>query len=358
MFDGSKHMPVQEPLAFFLPFRADGVTDCPTRSADYWRWITKNRHIGEGKYSWTLQTYLYLKEAGLSCRLAEQFPTSGIVIAHRDFLPVFLRPRPDVFLVCIKPDRKEHTWAHHYVVQNRRDSILASPKGHNRTSVIPFWPQPSLVPRNAERGALCENVAYFGRLLNLAPELKDERWARDLRAAGFNWSTVNLEAWNDYSVIDVSVSVRSFDEQPAVVDAITNADSKPPSKLINSWLAGVPAVLGRESAYQSIRESPLDYIEVGSPGEIKEALAELRANDALYGAMVAHGYKRTAEYSTAATCRKWERALQGEIAASAAAWRQLPSLSRSFTNVRGIVDYFAGLQHWKDLLTIARNRRR
>ena len=37
---------------------------------------------------------------------------------------------------------------------------------------------------------------------------------------------------------------------------------KPPSKLFNSWLAGVPAVLGHESAYRAERRSDLDYIEV------------------------------------------------------------------------------------------------
>ena len=347
-----------EPITFYLPFKRDGLTAVPERATDYWRWITANRSVGEGKYSWTLQTYLQLLEAGIPCRLSEEFPTAGIVVSHRDFLPVFMLPRSDVFLVCIKPDRKEHTWAQHYIVQNQRDAVLALRKGRNRTSVIPFWPQPSLVPRSASRGTHVEHAAYFGRLLNLTPELKDARWADTLRSLGFTWSTVPLEAWNDYSTIDVTVSVRSFEETPAVVDPITNADSKPPSKLINSWLAGVPAIVGRESAYQTIRESDLDYIEVSSPDEIKDALIRLRDNPKLYAAMVAHGHKRTVDYSTAATCRKWERALYEDIAPSASAWRSRSSLGRTFTNVHGIVDYFAGLQHWKDLLTIARNRRR
>src|SRR5690606_32884295 len=110
---------------------------------EYWSWIVRHRSVGEGKYSWTLQTYLYLRAAGVPCVLAKEFPQRGIVITHRDFLPVFQLPRSDVFLVCIKPDRKEHTWAQHYVVQNRSDRTF-SQFGAHRVSETPSWPQPSL----------------------------------------------------------------------------------------------------------------------------------------------------------------------------------------------------------------------
>lgn len=309
--------------------------------------------VGGGKYAWTLQTYLRLRESGLPCVVTDRFPSSGIVISHRDFLPVFLRPRSGVFLICIKPDRKEHTWAHYYIVQNGRDFILRSQKWSSRATVLPVWPQPSLIPRRADRGDLCQNVAYVGRRLNLAQELKSAQWKEQLAAHDFSWSIPGVEAWHDYSHIDVTVSVRSF-SPAADASPFVSADSKPASKLVNSWLAGVPAIVGRESAYESARESDLDYIEVGSSKEITNALLELRRDPRLYRRMVDHGRLRARDFSTDALCRRWHAALSHEISPAYEEWRRRGRMKRAYANVRGMVEYFANLEHWRDFRTLAR----
>lgn len=343
-----------EPIVFYLPFKMDRITHLPARVSDYWSWIIRNRGVGEGKYSWTLQTYLHLRSAGVPCELTERFPSRGLVVSHRDFLPIYLRPRPNVFLVCIKPDRKRHTWAQFYVVQNPLDTLLTGKTGTTRVAAIPSWPQPSLVPRNPARGSRCESVAYFGRAFNLAEELKSDEWKSGLRSLGFEWSKVGFENWHDYSAIDVTVSVRSFEERPADIDPVRNANCKPPAKLTNSWLAGVPAIVGAESAYQSVRRNSLDFIEVKTSQEIKDALLELKHNSRLYRDMVDHGLTRGQEFSSDAVCGRWMELVGGEIATAYEAWQAKGSVRSSLENARNVIEYFSDVQNIKDIRTIFR----
>jgi hypothetical protein len=337
----------QTEVSFYLPFTGEGVSQLPTRIDDYWHWLLENRHVNKGKYSWTLQTYLHLQEAGFPCRLSEKFPHKGIVVSHRDFLPVFLAPRAGVFLICIKPDRKEHTWAEYYVVQNTNDRTFNSRAGKGRTAALPYWPQPSLIPRDAQRGQRVANVAYLGRTLNLATELKSDAWRNDLATLGLTWSTVEFDHWHDYQTIDVTVSVRSFAEHSS--SPIFHPDSKPPSKLVNSWLAGVPAILGAESAYQSLRRDSLDYIEVSSPNELREALRSLRDDKNLYRGMVERGNERAREYSTRAVRERWVRLFENDIHTALNTWESRTPARRFLSSMANLAAYFADTQNQKDL---------
>lgn len=339
-------------IYFYLPYQQDGVEEIPDKIQDYWAWISRNRGIGEGKYSWTLQTYLYMRETEIPCKVVTKFPSKGIVISHRDFLPVCLLPRPDVFLVCIKPDRKEHSWAHYYIVQNKRDRIMSG-FCRDMTKEIPFWPQPSLIPRKEERGVRCENIGYFGREMNLAKELRAEEWRLQLAKLGLNWQVVPLEKWNDYSDVDLTVSVREFGENTQTENPVLDSDSKPPSKLINSWLAGVPAIVGRESAYRNLKDSSLDYIEVGTVEELKEALIELRQNKQLYSNMVSQGIRRSQELSVNWVLRKWEDVIRTEIIGRYEEWGSLSARKRWSINLKNVFAYFATKRNITDLKSIA-----
>lgn len=336
---------------FYLPYHKDRIANLPEYPANYWPWIMEHRSTGEGKYSWTLQTYLYLRAAGIPCSLKKEFPRSGIVITHRDFLPVFQLPRSGVFLVCIKPDRKEHTWSQHYVVQNRNDRSFAQ-FGAYRVSAMPFWPQPSLVARDEGRGISCVNVAYFGRSMNLAPELQAEEWARTLRGMGMRWILMPMEKWNDYSQVDVTVSIRGFGEIAATCDPILDPDSKPPAKLTNSWLAGVPAVVGAESSYRNIRRSHLDFLEVRTRSELIDALVRVRDDKTLYRQMRANAALRAQEFSVAAVRGRWEAILETEILPRYQAWRKICPVERQAINLLRLLRYFARKRNAKDAMTV------
>jgi hypothetical protein len=338
-------------IHFFVPYRNDRIDALPRSCDEYWPWVLRNRSVNEGKYSWTLQTYLQLRAEGFDCVLTEQLPDHGIVVAHRDFLPVFMPPRPNIFLVCVKPDRREHTWAHYYVVQNLRDAIFKSGKDSRRVSVLPFWPQPGLIPRNPARNATCRNIVYAGREGNLAPELRTAEWAARLQAAGFCWQRQPLERWHDLSETDVIVAARSFAANDST-NPIFDVDSKPPSKLINAWLAGVPAVLGVESAFRNVREHDLDYLEVKSSDDVVAALEKLRNNPELYRAMVLHGRVRAAHFTTQAIRAAWIRTLTDDIALEYESWRRRGILGRMGDGVVGMLKYFSKADNLRSLTTI------
>ncbi len=325
-------------LQFYLPHRGS-LDALPGTIDEYWPWIAANRSIGEGRYSWTLQTYLQLAAAGWPCRLVSRFPAEGIVVSHRDFLPLFLRPRSRVFLVCIKPDRKPHPWAQFHIVQNASDRTVSHARG--RSAVVTFWPQPGLRPRGAERGTRCVTAAYIGRAVNLAPELRQPEWAAEAATLGFDWRTPPLERWHDYHDIDVVVSVRAFGSEQPIDNPVLDPDSKPPSKLINSWLAGVPAILGGESSFRHIRVDPLDYIEATSVAELTAALRRLQADGDLYQRMVDHGRRRAREYAADAVVARWLRIVQGQILPGYRRWRARGAADRHRRNIAEMVRFFA-----------------
>jgi hypothetical protein len=342
-------MPTQ--IQFFLPWQHDGLDDVPRRADQYWEWIVAHRNLGEGKYSWTLQTYLQLCQSGIPCVLTSTFPSEGIVISHRDFLPASSPPKANVYLVCIKPDRKEHTWAHHYLVQNEADPAYRV-FGHSRVDFVLHWPQPSLRMRNPARGTLCRNVAYIGRRVNLAPEIQDADWKRELDSLGFAWSTPPMEAWHDYSEIDITVSVREFGDSAAMDNAVFDPASKPPTKLTNSWLAGVPAIVAEEPAYMSVRRSRLDFIAVRSKDELRSALITLQSDPALFQAMQANGLERAKEFSASSVAERWVDIVQSRIAPAHDNWLRRPALVRQTINIGRVARYLANWGNISDILKV------
>lgn len=323
---------MNEKIQFYLPYRRDQVARIPDRAEDYWQWSVEHPTVPEGKYAWTLQTFLRLREAGLPCELVERFPSSGIVVAHRDLLPITGIPRSRVFLVCIKADRNRHTWAHFHVTQNERDSVRRTHPDKSLT--ITHWPQPGLIRRDPARGTSVENVAYFGRACNLAPELR-----------GIDWISVRERPqWHDYREVDVTVSVRSFRQQKAS-SAVFDADSKPASKLINSWMAGVPAIVGPEPAYQAARKSLLDFIEVRSPDEVEEAVDMLCNNPRLYADMVANGLERAKEFSAASTTAEWLHLFRDVLPAQYEEWIDEWRVWRKASGFLRFAAYFTKPRH-------------
>ncbi|MGE0030143.1 MAG: glycosyltransferase [Steroidobacteraceae bacterium] len=327
-----------------MPIRAEGFHD----------WLSAHTHVADGKYTWTLLTYLRLKDAGFPCKLVTHFPRAGIVVSHRDFLPVFLAPRRNVFLVCIKADRNPHPWADYHVVQNPYDALM-QPGAPSRHAVdLPHWPQPNLIVRDPARATVCTNVAYFGRRLNLAPEFLEDNWSATLRTHGFQWNLRPRNQWHDYSQVDVTLSVRDWRLDHSRLDPVLRADSKPPSKLVNSWLAGVPALAGPESAFRAMRRTTLDYIEVQSESEALDALIRLRANPSLYRDMVANGLERSVAFSTESLIAQWCEFFDSTLTESLASWQKRAAARRFARQLGSIIRYFSKPLHLKSLLTAIR----
>ncbi|MDJ0514853.1 MAG: hypothetical protein QNJ74_00880 [Trichodesmium sp. MO_231.B1] len=276
------------PIYFYLP-QKDWLDNMPEKPDVYWEKF-------QGIYSWTLQTYLYLKADGFPCTFVGTIPDEGIVIAHRDSFPYELRPTSKVLMVCIKPDRNPHPYAQLQVVQNLQEA-----KKLRNSYYITVWRQPGLIPRNPERGDRFENIGYFGISYNLAPELKTASWSKQLEELGLNWEIMPKNRWYDYSNIDAVVAVRNFQKQ--------DYTNKPASKLYNAWHAGVPAILGKESAFQSQRKNEFDYFEVSSVEDAITVLKRLKDDPQLCQKMRENGKYRSQETNPQNMVKQWRNFL-------------------------------------------------
>ena len=212
-------------------------------------------HITHPVYSWILQTYLRLSADGFPCTLVGTLPHEGIVITYWESIPVDFKPSVELLIVGITADGiYPHPYTQIRVVQNHKAALKFSASYY-----IPHWPHPGLIPRSSSRGDRFETIGYFGDANNLATELKSEAWQTQLQSLGLKWCPIEPDRWHDYSDIDTVLAVRSFEKRDYF--------QKPATKLFNAWHAGVPAILGTESAFESERKSDLDYIEVSSPDE-------------------------------------------------------------------------------------------
>jgi hypothetical protein len=300
-------------VSFFLPREADLATLAgldPDRAAPEFR---------RGERAWILQSQLRLSRAGFPCELVGRVPDDGLVLFHakheRD-LRRGVRRGSNAVLVGIRADNREPLAAEFEIVQNGR---FAAP---GRRFAIPHWPQPGLVPRDALRGDAIRRVAYKGFLANLHPDFRGERWRRFLADREIEWvvdarefdkgSATERAAldWADFSAVDVVVAVRP--------PARKTDFSKPATKLVNAWLAGVPALLGPEYAFRELRRSELDYLEVDSLGAAERAIERLVAEPELYRAMVENGRRRAVEVDVAAVTARWIELLGTTLSALAA----------------------------------------
>lgn len=264
-----------------------------------------------GERCWVLQTYCRLNAAGASVELRLDLPEDGLAVfstKQRHRLRRARRRAPQAILVSCREDVGATPYADFEIVQNPCQA-----RGPRRVW-IPHWPQPGLVPRDSGRGGSISTVVYKGLVENLHAELRAPSWSARLAERGFEWrigganyagAATDASAWADYREADVVVAVRPPDRGLHV--------RKPQSKLTNAWLAGVPAVLGPELAYRSLRRSALDYIEARNAEEVLAALERLRADPQLHAAMAANGLARAAEFGAEAVAARWRAALFGEL---------------------------------------------
>lgn len=278
------------PIYFYIPQQDWPTSTLPKSANTYWANFEGN--FTSGVYAWTLQTYLRLKEDDFPCEFTGTLPTEGIVLAHRCSLPFHLKPGTRVLIVCLKADYEQHPYAQLHVVLNFEE-IKTLRNGY----YMPHWPQAGLIPRAPTRKELFENVAFFGIEKNLAPELQTPSWQEQLKALGLRWHVVGRDRWNDYSYVDAILAVRSFEHK--------DYTRKPATKLYNAWHAGVPAILGCESAFQAERQSELDYLEVSSLNDSILALRLLRDDAKLRHAMVENGRLRALETQPDKLVTRW-----------------------------------------------------
>lgn len=333
-------------VAFYVP-SPELVRNVPARVADYWSWIhdaiksmpgrlpSGELYYWSGAYNWTIQTFMYLREYGFPCELTASIPDEGIVVAHSKWWPVFLTPSSRQLFVEIKPDKfLQCIFTNVVVVQNRRDPLH---EGWRRllieSAVVNNWPQPGLMPRDPRRGTRFENVCFMGYTAEFIKDV--EGLAHAVQTLGVKWEVRPKETWHDYRDVDAVVAVRPAES--------LMFNRKPATRLTNAWLAGVPAVLSPDIAFEDLRTSELDYLRARDVGEIIEALKTLMASPDLRVSMMRHAGKRSEAFTHERNVQLWIDAFEKHIIPAYWRWRRSPLYRAGFISSRLLVHKTVGV---------------
>ena len=251
---------------------------------------------------WSVQSYILLKQRGLNVFLVDHYVPNQICVVPHNYLMIRDLPYKS-FVVACRTDSPRPAICEMQSVMN--PLAVQGPDDH----VLPHWPQPIMIPRDASRGARVENLDFKGHPRNLIAPFKTPEFMQRLHGIGMQFlferelNEVAREpqnqylSWADYSQSDVILAVRNLTQY--------DFGLKPAVKLVNSWLAGVPALLGPEPAYQALRKTELDYIEVTTADDVLRELQRLQADPDLYRAMVENGLRRFQECSADVVAQAW-----------------------------------------------------
>ncbi len=309
------------PVFFYSPLFGKLGHALPPNAEVSWQWMFEqgqpNYGLSDGEYAWSLLTFLRLREYGFPCQVTDTIPERGIVVTHRINLPLTFKPNPNLLFVCLQADKAPHPFAQVSVILNPEQlsykySYLGdvhaptlrarAQQATQNAYFLPHWPLPGLIPRDPQRKDKFENIVFFGVGRSLARELYQSYWKDGVKQLGLNWfyrgPGKGGKDWQDFSDVDAVLAVRCFQGED-------NFAWKPATKLYNAWHAGVPAILGWESAYQAERKSDLDYIECRSVDQALDALRKLRDEPDFRRAMVKNGRKRATETNTDILAQKW-----------------------------------------------------
>jgi len=321
-------------IYFFIPSEKI-VSNFNINITSYWNWI--NHFIehtpidlldGSGKcgsigpYNWTIQTYIYLKHFKYKYQITNSLDVEGIIISHSDFLPRYIKPSPKRFIVEIKPDRSlKSIFANFAIVQNSHDPISNGfRKFFISSAYINYWPQPSMIKRDISRGSRIKNVCYVGKIEQFISNVSSLK--KELRKLGMRFKMIPRKDWNNYSEIDVIVAVRkNAKTRKKLVASNLSSSKKPASKLINSWMAGVPAILSRDDAFLELKKTERDFLEADDLDEIINQLKRLKNDPKLFHSMIKNGFERSEDFYPEIIAKQWHNLIHKSIVPNYFLWR-------------------------------------
>ena len=259
-----------------------------------------------------VQTYVNLRRAGLAVRLVEEPRAGAFNVVSSIDLKISDRTA-QCFVVAFRGDWCRPELADMTLTMN--GSIAT----RSNESPMPHWIQTGLLPRDPGRGTRMEHLVFKGDLVNLDPRFATDAFRDELAAMGVTFRAqpyiheTKSSGWHDYTDVDAVLAVRAI--------ATAEMATKPGSKLINVWAAGVPAILGAEPAFTELRRDPLDYVEVTDPAQAIAAVRRLVEDPAYYAAMVENGAARAADYTNQRIAERWHAYLSGPAMAAYAEWQ-------------------------------------
>jgi hypothetical protein len=103
--------------------------------------------------------------------------------------------------------------------------------------------------------------------------------------------------WNNFSDVDVVLGLRDFGNR--------TYDTKPPTKLINAWLAGSIFIAGNDSAFFQIGKANTDWLCVKSAEQLKYNLIKLMQNEIYRYQLRTKGLLQTEKFNIDSILSRW-----------------------------------------------------
>lgn len=262
--------------------------------------------------SWVVRTYYELRVRSHPVRLSPRpDPASINVVASRDF---GRRDRDTKsFVVIPRGDSHAPMLADFVIHQNGLRPRTS------RSAALPHWPQPGIIKRDPGRPPRISRLTFKGRPANLDAEFRSQSFRDRLSAMNIDFEIDTIEtlvgdhSWNDYRDADAVLAVRNMTKYDAA--------KKPASKLINAWIAGVVPLLGPEPAFQELRRSPLDFIEVRTPEDVLNTISSLNEAPGDVRAIMENGAMRAREFDEESISAQWVSLLNGPVARRWQGWK-------------------------------------
>ena len=246
---------------------------------------------------WIVSTYLRLREAG--------FDVAIYTAPRRNAINVVCSPRvllssthQNSVIVAIRADRTRPAWGDLTLVQ--------SPLNLERATdwLIDHWPQPNIIPRNPDRGDRLERVGVIGPRTSIAAEVRSPEFRSRLEKLGIELVIRDDgSSWNDYSDLDMQIAYRT--------GPMFWIRCKPATKLVQSWIAGCPAIAGVEPSFRTVGRPGLDYLEARSADQIVEHLRTLLDRPDHYRSLIDRGLLRAPLHDDRAVLGQWVAFLKG-----------------------------------------------
>lgn len=262
-------------------------------------------------HSWVWPVYCRMKMRGGNVSIGYALEADAVNFIHGQNARKLLSSNDfrKYYIIGVRADFRPFPYGKFEIVQNKHTA------GRHRI-YMPHLPQPGLVVRDADREVV--NVCFSGRVQN---SIDIGRLEGDLQKMGCQVVFKGVGKWHEMSDVDILLGIRSFSKD--------SHDTKPPTKLINAWLAGIPFIGGYDSAFDQVGTSGENYLRVSSFEELVDSIETLTTNESLYQQLVDKGKKAGEAYTVDKTSDLWVRFFEEQVTPSFELWRSGPSLGSS-----------------------------
>ncbi len=257
------------------------------------------------RHTWVWPLYCQLKMRGWPVSFSYELKEGAVNIIHGEVARWQLKAS-DInryFIVGVRADFRPFPYGHYEIVQNKRYA-------GGRRIYMPLFSQPGLIARDPGRGEQVVNICIAGRLQN---SIEFSRLQKDLQNIGCRFVFKGEGEWQDMCDVDVLLGIRSFSKRPY--------HSKPPTKLLNAWHAGIPFLGGYDSAYTQVGEPGKNYFQVSSYEELIGVVRLLQEDKSLYQMIVENGQSAAFAYTTGKITEMWEHFLETKVCPDFIKWR-------------------------------------